>query len=355
MKRSLTLLLVVLLTFSMMACAAQPSTQTSEDAQAEALDTASTEAPATVSAEVPGASDEPTDVSPSNLDMAGKRIFFINILRAYDFFVSIEESVTQAAKEYGFEVTCVDSNLDFAKASDYIAQAVLEGYDIIMISGDKSLITGADEAEAAGVPVVNYDSWIGSDNISALVASDNYEMGKQIGDYTVELLKQKKGDVSGLIYYISIPTSSANDRVSGFLSAFENYPNVELKEVISPAAEVNDSQAKIENVLTANPAGSLDVILGSNSSTALGAIAAAETANRKDVIIVGIDDEEGQMAGLQNPDSCYQATIAQDPQAIGRLCVEAAVKVLRGEAVDKIAVPTVLVTKENVQEYLATR
>ena len=297
------------------------------------------------------ASDASTESN--STDVSGKRIFFINVWRALDFFVNIEAAVKKEAEEYGVEVTCVDANLDYVATSDYMSQAVIGQYDCIMIDGDESLVPAANEAEAQGVPVINYDTYIGG-KTSALVASDNKDMGRLDGEYAVELLKEKyDGEVKGIIYYLNFPVSSMQDRCAGFLEVFEEYPDVTLIEEVPNAEDVEVCQKLMDNVLIAAPEGNIDMIFASNSSSALGTIAAVESAARKDVIVIGIDDEEGQLNELKKSDSCYYATVAQDPIAIGTYCVEAAVKVMNGEEVEDIAVPAKLLTKENIEEYIA--
>ena len=133
----------------------------------------------------------------------------------------------------------------------------------------------------------------------------------------------------------------------------EEYPDVTLIEEVPNAEDVEVCQKLMDNVLIAAPEGNIDMIFASNSSSALGTIAAVESAARKDVIVIGIDDEEGQLNELKKADSCYYATVAQDPIAIGKYCVEAAVKVMNGEEVEDIAVPAKLLTKENIEEYIA--
>lgn len=349
MKKWIALLLVLVMALSMVACTATPTTPSAQsEVPKEEAPAAAPEESAEAPAEAPAEDAAPEESEP-------KKIFFINVWRALDFFVNIEASVKRAAEEMGFEITCVDANLDYVKTADYVSQAVIQGYDVIMIDGDASLIPAAEEAMAAGVTVINYDTWIGTENITALVASNNQDMGRLDGEYAVELLKEKyDGEVKGVVYYINFPVSSMQERVSGFVSVMEQYPDVELVEIVPSEEVIEVVQKLVENVLIANPEGTIDMIFGANSTTSMGAIAAVTSANRTDLMVLGIDDEEGQMTELQTEGSCYYATVAQDPIAIGQLCVEAAAKALNGEEVEDISVPAVLVTKDNVAEYLAT-
>ena len=284
-----------------------------------------------------------------------KRVMFINAIRSLDFFVNIEAAVLKEAETYGWEVTCVDSQGQNTMTADYISQAVAAQYDAIMVGGDETIIPAVEEAAEAGIVVVNYDAWCGSDKVTARVSSDNVAMGRQMGDYAVELLKEKyNGEVKGTVIYMNFSSSSMLDRCAGFVSAFEGYEDVELIEVIPKDQFLDESYITMENTLTAMPEGTIDVIYGSNSGAALGALAAAETANRTDFVIIGIDDEAGQISALQNQDSVYAATLAQDPIAIGRISAETLAKIFAGEDVNEIvSVDARLVTKSNVEEFVA--
>ena len=287
---------------------------------------------------------------------AEKKIMFINVMRSLEFFQNIEAMVKKTSSEMGYSVDTLDVNVDYELTAEYIAQAITQRYDAIMICGDESLISSAEEAMAAGVAVINYDAWIGTDNISARVASDNYAMGLQMGEYAVELLKQKNGEAKGTVLYMNYTYSTLADRAMGFVKAFEAYPDITLKEIIPTNPDDIDASANsAENTLTANPEGSVDIFFGPNTGTSLGILSAAESANRKDIIVLGVDDEEGQINALLEEDGIYNATIAQDPFAIGKACVDSLASIFDGETGLIIAADSVLVTRDNVAEYIANR
>lgn len=283
-----------------------------------------------------------------------KRIFFLNPNRALDYFMYIESSCVSKAEELGYEVTVVDFNNDFPKANDYISQAIVEQYDMIMLSGDASMITGVEEANAAGIPVINYNSHVGGGELAAFIASDNTGMGTLAGEYAIELLKEANGEAKGTIIVVNYPQiSDMKLRGDGFKAVIEQYPDVVIEEVIPKDLTIDESQKFVDNTLTAKPAGEIDIIFGANAQTALGSLAAVETANRMEIRVIGIDDEEGQLNALEDPASPYAMTIAQNPVEIGTLCAETADKIFKGEQVEDIAVASRLVTKENVTDYIA--
>lgn len=285
-----------------------------------------------------------------------QKIMFINVMRSLEYFQNIEAMVKKTAEEKGYEVKSLDVNCDYELTAEYITQATQQGYDAVMICGDESLIASAEEAMDEGLAVVNYDAWIGSEDLSARIASDNYAMGTQMGEYAAELLKEKNGEVKGTVLYMNYTYSTVADRASGFVDTLAKYPDVTLVEVIPTNPDnIDECATSAENTLTAYQAGAIDIFFGPNSGTALGILSAAESAKRDDIMVLGIDDEEGQISALKDENSCYYATVAQDPFAIGKSCIDCLEDIFAGKKGLNIAVESVLVTKENVAEYTANR
>jgi ribose transport system substrate-binding protein len=104
-----------------------------------------------------------------------------------------------------------------------------------------------------------------------------------------------------------------------------------------------------ENILQSNP--EIKGIFAQNDEMALGAVRALGNRAGTDVKIVGFDAVEDALNAIQ--DGKMNATVAQQPDRIGSLGVENAMKVIEGESVDEnIPVPVKLVTEENVSEFL---
>ena len=104
-----------------------------------------------------------------------------------------------------------------------------------------------------------------------------------------------------------------------------------------------------ENILQSSPG--IKGIFAQNDEMALGAVRALGNRAGTDVKIVGFDAIEDALKAIQS--GKMNATVAQQPDRIGSLGVENAMKVIDGRSVDKnIPVPVKLVTKENVSQFL---
>ena len=94
-----------------------------------------------------------------------------------------------------------------------------------------------------------------------------------------------------------------------------------------------------------------EAILCLNDEMAMGALLAAEQANKKGkIIIVGVDAIADAIQAVKQ--SRLDATVFQDAERQGRQAVETALNIVRKQPFQKETyIPFVLVTKENVDHY----
>ncbi len=297
--------------------------------------------------------NEQNAVEDTNKD-GKKRVAFISPANQFDFFVYIGAEVKKIGEEKGIRVDMFDAALDVNKLADLMSQAIIQDYDAIIVGpvDTEAVVPSIKEANEAGIPVINYDSFIEGADVYARVGSGNVEMGQLAGEHAVEMLKEKYGKVEGNITVLSYPQlETMNKRIEGFKAAFKDYPDVSIKEETVDAVTAEAGQTLTDNLLVANGEGKIDIIYGSNAGVLLGALAAVSSANRTDIALVGIDNEEGQLNALKDG-TYYKGTIAQDSYAIGEAAMEAAIKAMDGEKTGDVVVPGILVTPENVDEYL---
>lgn len=97
----------------------------------------------------------------------------------------------------------------------------------------------------------------------------------------------------------------------------------------------------MENILQAQT--EINAVFAHNDEMALGAIKAIQAAKR-DILVVGFDGTDDGVKAVQ--DGSMLATVAQQAGKIGAVGVEAADKILKGEAVDEYTpVALKLITK----------
>lgn len=122
-------------------------------------------------------------------------------------------------------------------------------------------------------------------------------------------------------------SSAARERGEGFNKIAAESLDVVAKQT----ANFNRSEglSVMENILQANP--DIKGVFAHNDEMALGALEAIE-ASGKDIAVVGFDATDDAVKAVE--DGRLDGTIAQKPEMIGEMAVEAAVQSLEGEEVE---------------------
>ena len=280
-------------------------------------------------------------------DGGGQRIGLSISTLNNPFFVSLRDGAQQAADEAGVELIVSDAQNDAATQQDDVQNFVTQQVDAILVNpvDSEAVVPAVQAANQADIPVIALDRGASGGEIATLIASDNVEGGGLAGEELIELVGS--GPVAQLE---GIPGASpTRDRGQGFEEAINAQDAVEL--VASQTANFDRAEGLnvTENILQSNP--EIKGIFAQNDEMALGAVRALGNRAGTDVKIVGFDAVEDALKAIQ--DGKMNATVAQQPDRIGSLGVENAMKVIEGESVDKnIPVPVKLVTEENVSEFL---
>ena len=250
-------------------------------------------------------------------------------------WVTLNEGAQAKAKELGVEVTFMSPNTkDDAQQIEALNNAVSAKVDAIMVAANgPDAISGAlEEAKAAGIKIIYVDSPANVE-AEATFSTNNNAAGKTAGEEMIAALKEK-GIEEGKIGVISVnaATDSTLQRDAGFRSAFEG-TKFELLETQYGEGDAAKSQAIAENFITQGVVG----LFGANEGSTAGvgnAIKAAE----KEIVGVGFDKSDAILGLIE--DGYLLATMAQNPDKMGSMGVEAAVKVLNGESLGGEVVDT---------------
>jgi len=263
------------------------------------------------------------------------------------YFVTLRNGAQDAAKKDGAQLIISDAQNDAATQQDDVQNYVTQQVDAILVNpvDSESIVPAIQAANQADIPVIALDRGASGGEIATLIVSDNVEGGRMAGKELIELVGS--GPVAQLE---GIPGASpTRDRGQGFEEVINGQDAVEL--VASQTANFvrEEGLTVTENILQSNP--EIKGIFAQNDEMALGAVRALKNRAGTDVKIVGFDGVEEALKAVQS--GKMNATVAQQPDRIGSLGVENAIKVVDGESVEKnIPVPVKLVTKENVSEFL---
>lgn len=258
------------------------------------------------------------------------------------FFVSLKDGVTAEAQKLGIEVIVVDAQNDSAKQSNDVDDLLQQGVNALLVNPtDSAAISSAVQAaNGLDIPVIALDRSADQGDVKALVASDNAKGGQMAAEYLVQQL----GEGAKVIELQGVPGASATrERGRGF----HEVADVQLDVIASQAADFDRTKGLtvMENLLQGNP--DVQAVFAHNDEMALGAIEAIESSG-KDIPVVGFDGNDDALTSIQN--GKLNATVAQQPELIGQMAVDAARDVLEGKEVEaSIPAPLKLVTKEDAQ------
>ncbi|QDH20257.1 ribose ABC transporter substrate-binding protein RbsB [Saccharibacillus brassicae] len=258
------------------------------------------------------------------------------------FFVSLKDGVTAEAQKLGIEVIVVDAQNDSAKQSNDVDDLLQQGVNALLVNPtDSAAISSAVQAaNVLDIPVIALDRSADQGDVKALVASDNAKGGQMAAEYLVQQL----GKGAKVIELQGVPGASATrERGRGF----HEIADVQLDVIASQAADFDRTKGLtvMENLLQGNPG--VQAVFAHNDEMALGAIEAIQSSG-KDIPVVGFDGNDDALTSIRN--GKLTATVAQQPDLIGQLAVNAARDVLQGKEVEaSIPAPLKLVTTEDSQ------
>jgi ribose transport system substrate-binding protein len=199
-------------------------------------------------------------------------------------------------------------------------------------SGSREIVTAIAKANEAGIPVVIVDTRVdpaaareAGIRIETFVGSDNYEGGKVAGQHLVET----SGGKATVAILEGIPGHETSDsRMRGFKDAIKASPGI--KVVASQTANWERDQGfnVFQNMLQAHPG--IDTLFACNDMMALGAVEAIQAAGKTGKVrVIGFDAVDDARKAMTA--GTMVASVAQFPGDMGRLAVESAVQLIRGQ------------------------
>ena len=242
-------------------------------------------------------------------------------------WVSLKEGAEEEAKADGVTVDFMAPDVkDDAKQIECINNAVAGGYDAILVAANsEDAVSGAlQEAVDAGIKIV-YVDYPANIEAEATFSTDNKAAGKTAGEEMIKALEDK-GIKDGSIGIVNINTStnSTIQREEGFREALEG-TDYELLETQYCEGDAAKAQTIAENYITEGVVG----IFGANEGAATGTGNAIKASGSDEIVGVGFDKSD-TLKGLIE-DGYLVCTMAQNPDQMGKLGVQACIKALNGE------------------------
>lgn len=256
---------------------------------------------------------------------------------ANEFFSTMAEGAKkhQAAHANAYEliVNGIKNETDLAEQVNLVEQMTARPVDAIVIApaDSKALVPVLKRAKEAGVLVVNIDNKLDAEVLRQagldipFVGPDNREGARRVG--AALAAKLKAGDQVAIIE--GVPTAfNGQQRRLGFEDAMKT-AGMTVVSTQSGQWEMDKANNVAASLLGEHK--DLKAILCANDSMALGAVAAVEAAGRRgQVLVAGFDNIAAVKPMLD--DGRIAATADQHGDQLAVFGIEAALKILRGEA-----------------------
>ncbi len=263
-------------------------------------------------------------------------------------WVSLKEGAEEEAKADGVTVDFMAPDVkDDAKQIECVNNAVAGGYDALIIAANsEDAISGAlQEAVDAGMKLVYVDSPANVE-AEATFSTDNKAAGKTAGEEMIKALEEK-GVKDGSIGIVNVnnSTNTAIQREEGFREAFDG-TDYELLETQYCDGDAAKAQTIAENYITEGVVG----IYGTNEGGSTGTGNAIKASGSDEIVGVGFDKSD-TIKGLIE-DGYLVCTMAQNPDVMGKMGVQACIKALNGEDLGGEVTDTgvSVLTKEALEE-----
>lgn len=252
-------------------------------------------------------------------DDAWRRTMNEEILREASFHPYVEVVIK----------TAYDSN---QKQIRDIESFISDRVDLIIVSPNEAvpLTPVIEKAMQEGIPVVLVDRKTSNSQYTAFVGADNFQVGKEVGVYTANLLNGKGNVVEIRGLKGSTPSM---ERHEGFISIIKNYPGIKIVYVNDGGWLRSQAKEKMTEALQVAP--TIDLVFAHNDEMATGAYEAIrDGSGTHKPIILGIDALPGTEGGIQRVlNGTIYATFIYPTG--GEKAIQTAIRILKSEPYDR--------------------
>ncbi|PSJ46823.1 rhizopine-binding protein [Zobellella taiwanensis] len=268
-----------------------------------------------------------------------------------NFLTLLRQAMQEKAAELeGVDTQFEDAKMDVVQQLQQVESFISQGLDAIIVNpvDTQAVAPIVKRVHEAGIPLVFVNRRPDAElpENMAYVGSDSKVAGRLQMEYIADKLGGK-GNVAILMGNLS--DESTRDRTGGVEEIAAKYPDIKI------IAKETGKWSRKEGIDTTNnwllSGYEFDAIASNNDEMAIGAIMALGPNRLKDVIVGGVDATPDALAFLDK--GMMDVTVFQDAKGQGKVAVDTAYKMARGEAVEKnIMIPYELVTPENYKEYV---
>lgn len=354
MKKSIALLLVLIMTVAFTACGGEKAGSGEEKTEGLNLEELYS-----------GISDEKTMISVDEIvEAQAKGDYVIGVAMntvSTPFFKALSDSIKSQIEAAGAKAQMVVCDEDASKQVSQIENFITQGVDAIIIKPAdpaETISIALDKAYEANIPVITVDAPPAEDaKYLCSYITDAYNLGYMVGEEIAKQLIEKypSGDIPyGIIGAIDGNTIATirNDASRDGIADVDKEGRIkEVSYLYSGGFSEEVGLEAAENMIAANP--DIKAIIGTCDAHIIGAASAAERLNKKDIIMGAIDGSKTAMELMKDGKS-ITALAWNSPKEVGRAAVCGAIALLNGDgapASRTMVIKGEMITPDNVDQF----
>ncbi len=279
-----------------------------------------------------------------------KQVIFIpkTLDKTNGFWTSLIEGSRLGAEEFNMDLEVVGglSEEEVDEQISYIEKSIEKKPDVLLVAPCSYSETAnvLKKAVKQGIHLVLIDSVIEYDVATAIVATDNYAAGEELGTYANSLLED--GKEIGIVAHVK-GASTAIEREAGIRKGLGDKANM-ITETVFCGSSYEKAYSQTKKLIEENS--KLGMIIGTNEYASVGAARAVKELGLSNKIkVVGFDNSIEEIKLLE--EGVFQGIVIQKPFNMGYLGMKQAKDIVEGKTIKKNTDSGCkLITAENLYE-----
>lgn len=265
-----------------------------------------------------------------------------------DWRTQLNKEIRREAQFYpDVRVEIRAANDDNTRQNQDIEELVGMGIDLLIVSPNvvDDVSPAIERAYRKGIPVILVDRRTRSEQCTAFVGADNYDIGRRAGSYIADRLEGqgKIIEVRGLM-----ASTPAIERRRGLGDVLRDYPGIEVIDSLDAGWFEVEAEQMFDSLLDVHP--DIDLVFCYNDRMAAGAYRAAVRHKReKEMLFIGVDALYGEGKGVDMVSKGQLDATFIYPTG-GEQVMDVAMNILQGKPYEQENIlSTALVNKANAR------
>jgi ribose transport system substrate-binding protein len=268
-----------------------------------------------------------------------------------DWWKTVQAGVMAGAKDFNADVTVLGPQAETAvqEQFDMIQSQITKNIDALAVAPLRpaTTVTAFDQAKAAGIPVIVFDTKANWPDQVTFIGLGNYAIAKELGKYIKTKALRRGGNM--VIIRGAMGDQTHEERVKGVLDVIKGS---KIKVLATQAANSERGLAMnvMQNLLQANS--NIKLVYATNDEMALGALRALEGANLVGKVkVIGWDGTPDALASIRG--GKLTASVDGNAYGMGYDVVKNTVNYLKGQKLAKnIPIQSTVIDKTNYPKYI---